>query len=190
MSYPITATVFARRHTGGTKDYYAVLLTTDNAEGSNALVITRYGKAGAWGAPATVKYMTLSSATMAFQKKCREKAGRDYSRPINNDGTTRVCHNVHELNATIGERYLHDMNRDDRLHLFGSDDVAITPDDKELEAMVEADAKLAAEGERRREEEAARRKAEKEETARLAREAEEAESTRRSIAKNQTWGMF
>jgi len=198
MTFPIKVKVYHRRHTGGSKFYHAILITTADGKGA---VITRYGKVTAYGAVDVQLHLNASAAQIAWQKKCREKNGRDYSVAhisglgADADGREYTIHSISELSesayrGTNFKKIIEGLSRDPRTTLFGVDDDVLTEDDHELVAKLDAAriederlAGMAAEAQRVREQKALEAK-------RLKQEQEDRAAAERSAAMNSSWGMF
>lgn len=93
----------------GGKEYHLVKI--ESMTGKGAIVINRWGKAGAWGTGFRVdRYDVLSDATDAYERKWREKLGGQYEDHFLDKIT--ICNNDAELRGAIAP-YLLKMKPED-----------------------------------------------------------------------------
>lgn len=114
----ITIRKLSMQHRGGTKEYHLLLVA--NSENGKGLLVSRWGKTGAWGQMKTEKG-TESDATRAFHAKFDEKSTRGYRTTA--DKTDGV-HTYEEAAKIIGMTYWPQLGAHNLEHVFPGVDTA------------------------------------------------------------------
>lgn len=99
--YPMTVRKVRMSHSGGTKAYHFVLITTDGGPG---MLLKRWGKVGVWGQMAFEHFHKSVDAAAAFRRQARERLTPRKGYAIEEDRSS-AAKDQSELKRALGLQY-------------------------------------------------------------------------------------